>query len=201
MAEDHDENIDALEDVDDLELEEEEVEGDEPNDEDEPDEDDDKPLTGKALRDALKGFKADINKTIDGRFSKSRKEQKPSNKPYKPDQNKDGKAKPWEADINEMKQAENKRQFGYENGLSPKEVDLVFKYDPKPTNATLKDPFVEGGLERLRTQAGVSKNIPRGSSARTVKINGKTWDEMKPDEKKANIVERRKAILEAKRNR
>lgn len=60
--------------------------------------------------------------------------------------------------------AERKRQFGYENGLSPEETDAVFRINPNPTKDTLKDPFVEGGLNHLRAKKRVDSNTPGNSS-------------------------------------
>ena len=66
--------------------------------------------------------------------------------------------------VKELKMAEDKRQFGYENGLSPAEVDAVFKNNPNPTKETLEDPFVKGGLAAVRSQNRVESNTPRTSS-------------------------------------
>lgn len=64
--------------------------------------------------------------------------------------------------------AEEKRQFGYQNGLSPEETDAVFKINPKPTKETLEDPFVKGGLEAIRAKKRVDSNTP-GSNSRSPK--------------------------------
>jgi hypothetical protein len=60
--------------------------------------------------------------------------------------------------------AEEKRQFGYSNGLSPEETDAVFRINPKPTKETLEDPFVKGGLEAIRAKKRVDNNTPNSSS-------------------------------------
>lgn len=60
--------------------------------------------------------------------------------------------------------AENKRQFGYANGLSPEETDAVFRINPNPTKETLEDPFVKGGLEAIRAKKRVENNTPNSSS-------------------------------------
>lgn len=66
--------------------------------------------------------------------------------------------------VAQLKQAEDKRQFGYEHNLSPEEVNAIFKINPNPTKETLDDPFVKGGLERIRSQKRVDANTPRTSS-------------------------------------
>lgn len=68
------------------------------------------------------------------------------------------------ATVQQLKLAEDKRQFGYENGLSPQEVDAIFKINPNPSKETLEDPFVKGGLERIRSQNRTEANTPRSSS-------------------------------------
>lgn len=70
--------------------------------------------------------------------------------------------------------AETKRQFGYENGLSPEETDAVFKLSPNPTKAVLDDPFVKGGLSALRSKKRVEENTPKSSSrSASFKIDSK----------------------------
>jgi hypothetical protein len=66
--------------------------------------------------------------------------------------------------VEKLSVAEAKRQFGYENGLSPEETDAVFGFNPNPTKETLKNPFVEGGLAKLRSQKRVNENTPSSSS-------------------------------------
>ncbi len=70
--------------------------------------------------------------------------------------------------VGSLELAEKKRQFGYENKLSPEETDAVFLFTPTPTKETLKNPFVEGGLAKLRSLKRVDENTP-GSSSRTGK--------------------------------
>lgn len=83
--------------------------------------------------------------------------------------------------------AEKKRQFGYQNGLSPEETDAVFKIDPNPTKETLKDPFILGGLEHIRKQKRVEDATP-SSSKRSQSINGKSWAEMSKEERAKNYA-------------
>ncbi len=70
--------------------------------------------------------------------------------------------------VDSLALAEKKRTFGYENNLSPAETDAVFRINPNPTKDTLKDPFVEGGLAKLKSLKRVEENTP-GSSPRTGK--------------------------------
>ena len=64
--------------------------------------------------------------------------------------------------------SEKKRQFAYEHGLSPEETDAVFKINPNPTKEVLDDPFVQGGLAKLRSKSRVENNTPN-SPSRSVK--------------------------------
>lgn len=80
---------------------------------------------------------------------------------------------------------EAKRQFGYENNLSPKEVDYIFKHSQgKPTKELLEDPFVQGGLEKLRQTERVSSNTP-SSTSKGFMASGKDFKDMTPAEQKA----------------
>jgi hypothetical protein len=93
-----------------------------------------------------------------------------------------------EGRIKNLETVENKRQFGYDNGLSPKETDYVFKFSGgKPTEKTLKDPFVKAGLEALRRTERIRDNTP--DSGQTFSAGGKTWEQMTPAEKKVNFPE------------
>jgi hypothetical protein len=62
--------------------------------------------------------------------------------------------------VSELKLAEQKRQFGYENGLSPEEADHIFRINPNPSKETLDDPFVKGGLEAIRAKKKLESNTP-----------------------------------------
>jgi hypothetical protein len=62
--------------------------------------------------------------------------------------------------VQSLKLAEDKRQFGYEHGLSPEEADAVFRINPKPTKETLDDPFVKGGLQAIRARKRAESNTP-----------------------------------------
>lgn len=89
-------------------------------------------------------------------------------------------------DVESLKSAEQKRQFGYAHGLSPEETDKVFQISGgKPTDETLKDPFVIAGLEALRAAKRVAANTP-GSSSGAKLYGGKPFNELsKADKQKA----------------
>ena len=205
MAKDHDDSVediddetkeDGVEEEDDIDLDDEDDEEDDAEDDKEDDdEDDSKPLTRKDLL----NLKQDLKRDIDSRFIKKRVEKKSYQTPKQGRTDKN--EKPWEADIRSLKDSERKRQFGYENGLAPDEVDFIFKFERKPNKETLKSPFVVGGLKELRASKNADANIPTGSSAKSVKINGKSWDELKPEERQKNFQARREAILKAKGRR
>lgn len=66
--------------------------------------------------------------------------------------------------VSRLELAEKKRQFGYENNLSPEEADYLFKINPNPNKELLEDPFVKGGLEAIRSAKRVADNTPSASS-------------------------------------
>lgn len=86
--------------------------------------------------------------------------------------------------LSRLEQAEAKRQFGYEHGLSPEETDKVFMLTPSPTKETIEDPFVKAGLEAIRAVKRVNEATP-SPSGRSTAHNGKTFAEMSPDERQA----------------
>jgi hypothetical protein len=92
------------------------------------------------------------------------------------------------ARISKLETVEQKRQFGYANGLSPEETDKAFAYakglEIKPEDA-LKDEFFKNALDSHRSSERQSGNTPRPSS-RLPRVEGKTFEEMKPDEKRKN---------------
>jgi len=88
--------------------------------------------------------------------------------------------------VQKLSLSEQKRQFGYENNLSPEETDAVFRLNPKPDKKTLEDPFVKGGLEAIRPKRRVEGATP-SSTGKASTVNGKTFAEMNADERKANF--------------
>ena len=80
--------------------------------------------------------------------------------------------------------AEQKRQFGYENGLSPQETDHIFRINQKPTKEILEDPFIKGGLQAIRAKNRVDSNTPSGSN-RTPKFALPKKENLTSDDKQS----------------
>lgn len=89
------------------------------------------------------------------------------------------------ARISKLETVEAKRQFGYAHGLSPEETDYAFAFakgmDKSPDDI-LKDTFFQKGLDARRAEETQSNATPRPSS-RLSKVEGKTFEEMKPEER------------------
>ena len=170
------------EDLADLEGEEEEEE-----------EDLDKPLTKKDLLDFKKGITSQIN----SRFAQKRHENKSKNYQPKDPTKKDN---PLDSRLSAIEESNAKRDYGYNHNLSPKEVDLVWKFsNGRPTAKTLEHPFVKGGLEQLRASSNLRNNISSGSGSPTFEVEGKKWEELSPQDKQKHFADKQKAILSSKR--
>jgi len=87
--------------------------------------------------------------------------------------------------ISNLELAEQKRQFGYEHGLSPVETDRVFSLDSEPSEKTLKDTFVKAGLKALREKAKLANNSPAISAKSSVLNRVKIKDMSTEDKDKA----------------
>lgn len=97
-------------------------------------------------------------------------------------------------DISFLKEVEAKRQFGFENNLSPQETDLAFKFaGGKPDAKVLEDEFFKAGIEGLRSKQRLENNIP-GSSSRSSVFSEKPFEEMKEDERKNAFESKMKGI-------
>lgn len=97
-------------------------------------------------------------------------------------------------DVQYLKTLEEKRQYGYENGLSPQETDYAFKFaGGKPTKEILEDPFFKGGLESFRSMQRVEANIPNSSSSAPV-FGDKPFSEIPDDERAKRFESRMKQI-------
>lgn len=161
------ENTENLDEELDLELEPEEV-----------------PQTGETEADKDKRI-ADLerkNKQLFARLKKPKQSTTPNSKPTEELQE-------IREAVNKLSLAEQKRQFQYENNLSPEETDKVFAINPKPTKELLNDPFVKGGLESIRAARRVSEATP-SPSGRSTTHNGKTFKDMTPDERQAAMEAR-----------
>ncbi len=84
--------------------------------------------------------------------------------------------------VQSLQLAETKRQFGYQNGLSPEETDHIFKINSNPTKEILEDPFVKGGLQAIRAKRRVEDNTPQTSS-RSPRFELPKKEDLTPDDK------------------
>jgi hypothetical protein len=87
--------------------------------------------------------------------------------------------------LTKLEQSEEKRQFGFSHSLSPEETDSVFAFAQgtgKKPEDVLGHPFVKSGIDALRTQARAANGVP-GSSNRSPKVEGKSFRDMKPEDR------------------
>jgi hypothetical protein len=95
--------------------------------------------------------------------------------------------------VKKLEVIEAKRQFGYENSLSPEETDFLFKFTGgKPDKSVLENPFVKSGIEGFRASKRVEANTP-GSSSRSQVFQGKEFKEMSDDERRKSFEASAKA--------
>lgn len=91
--------------------------------------------------------------------------------------------------VGRLEASEEKRSFGYSHGLSPEETDSVFAYAKgnglTPAKA-LESAFVKAGIDALRTEGRNANNTP-GPTGRIPKVDGKTFNEMTPDERRKSF--------------
>ena len=99
--------------------------------------------------------------------------------------------------LSKLELLETKRQFAWENNLSPEETDKVFSLTRNPTKETLKDPFIQAGLEGLRALKRVAEATP-STSGRSKKYEGKNFDELSIDEQKQNYSDHVASLLKRK---
>lgn len=147
----------------------------------------------KQLQDAIRIKQNWRSKAIDPATGKPYKdlldEASKSNQVKDPPQNEENKATAER--LARLEQTEEKRTFGYQNNLSPEEADQVFAYAKgmgiSPKDA-LEKPFVKSGIETIRTQRKAESAIP-GSSFRSPKIEGRSFAELKPEDRKKSFAE------------
>lgn len=97
--------------------------------------------------------------------------------------------------VKRLEEIESKRQFGFENSLSPEETDFVFKLTGgKPDKEILDNPFVKSGLEGYRAKKRIEANIPSSSSSSSP-FRGKSFKEMSDDERKSAYEEAGKKFI------
>lgn len=99
----------------------------------------------------------------------------------KPKSNKSEDENDLRKDVETLKLSEQKRQFGYEHGLSPEETDKIFSITSNPTKETLEDPFVKAGIEAIRKTKKLESNTP-SSNSKSVQLDRKKMSEMSPAE-------------------
>lgn len=84
--------------------------------------------------------------------------------------------------------SEEKRQFGHAHNLSPEETDAVFAFakgNGLSNEDAFKHPFVRSGIEGSRRENRIAAGTP-GPSSRVPKVEGKTFREMTPAERRKN---------------
>jgi len=84
--------------------------------------------------------------------------------------------------VQQLQLAEKKRQFGFENNLSPDETDYLFKVNPNPDKEMLEDPFIKGGLEAIRAKKRDTQNTP-SVSGRSPRFELPKKKDLTPEEK------------------
>lgn len=153
------------------------------------DDEDDKPVTRKELRELLS---RNQNKRNAGdRVSKKGRITKPS-----PDA---ARLENLEKTVAETQMLEKKRNFGYENNLSPKQTNYVFKLTKRPTPKFLAQPHVKAALEAIKSQENVRRNTPSGSGNKGYQPpEGKKWTELPPEQRQSSFAERRRSMLESR---
>lgn len=185
---------------DDSKDEDEDAEGSDDDDSSEDDEEAPLPKTRKQLDDAIAKGVRDALKRGKNRSAADRRTSK---KGKLSDRERNGSAKnnerleAIEANQVRLDRLEAKRQFGYETGLAPDEVNVVFKLTKKPSRKSLEDPIIKGALEGYRSNKRAKNNIPSGSG-RPVKVNAREEKNMTPAEKRTRFEDRRREILAGK---
>lgn len=92
--------------------------------------------------------------------------------------------------VRRLEMIEEKRQYQFENGLSPEETDAVFRFaGGRPNKDTLSDPFIKAGIESLRASKRLSDNTP-SSSQRSSVFGGKAFAELSEAERAKHYEER-----------
>lgn len=94
-----------------------------------------------------------------------------------------------EETVAELQLSEEKRKFAHANNLSPEETDSVYSFAKgngvKPADA-LKHTFVKSGIEAMRRDSANANATP-GASGRAPLVEGKSFGQMKPDERRKNF--------------
>lgn len=184
--------------------EDDDAKGDDDSDEDEDDDDDE----DDSDDDEESGKKKSKKSKSDDRDSKSKKNRdnaarrKSSEKPdYKEQQRVNQRLEQLEKSEKQRILLERKRTFGYEHGLSPKQVDYVFRNTKRPTPKFLNQPEIRAGLDAIKRTESVSQNTPSNNRQVFKDKKGKDvrYTELPADERQSRFADRRRAILESKR--
>ncbi len=97
--------------------------------------------------------------------------------------------------VKRLEEIESKRQFGFENNLSPEETDFVFKITGgKPDKDILENPFVKSGLEGYRAKKRIEANIPNSSSS-SLHFQGKQFKDLSEEDRKKAFEEAGKKFI------
>lgn len=91
-------------------------------------------------------------------------------------------------EVDSLKISEQKRTFGYDNGFSPKETDLLWnlaKAENKKPEEMLNDSTWKVILDAKRADEKIKNATPR-SSSRSVQIDGKDFSDLPEDEQRKN---------------
>ena len=107
----------------------------------------------------------------------------------------DGEGDETKKRLDNLELSEKKRQFGFKHNLSPVEVDRVFQINPNPTEETLDDPFVRGGLKSVRAAQKAKDGTPPPSNSSHVTVPKKPLNKMSDSEKNEHL----KNVLDKKK--
>lgn len=180
----------------------EDEDSDDSDDDEDSDEDDDKPVTRKELREMLRknGNRQNANRRVHSKNRNDRNDRDRGNRPNSQSPKTEERLSSVEKAIRKGEILEKKRTFGFENNLSPAQVDMVFRMTKRPTKKFLEEAPVKAALDAIAAQSNVRNNTPSGSGRGSFKSSGgKSWDKLDDKEKQDNFADRRRAILANKR--
>lgn len=208
-----DDDIDTEEDVEDEDTDEEEDEADEAEESDDEaaaeddDSDEDESDDDAALPKSRKEFDTAIAKAVkvalkssrnrEGAARRTSKDGKLTERTRSNSAKNDERLNSIEANQARLDKLEAKRQFGYDTGLAPDEVNVVFKLTSKPSKKSLSDPIIKGALDGYRADRRLRNNIPSGTG-RPTKVSAKEEANMTPSERRDRLHDRRRQILSSK---
>lgn len=204
-VEDEDEDEDEEDEADDADesdsADDEDAEDSDDDDSSEDDEEAPLPKTRKEFdaavaKAAAKAVKASRNR--DGAAQRTSKKGKISDRERGSSKN-DERLESIEQNQVKLQKLEAKRQFGYETGLAPDEVNVVFKLTKKPTKKSLADPIIKGALEGYRSDKRARANVPGSGSGRPTKVSAREEKNMTPQERRSRFEDKRRGYLAGKK--